>query len=282
METYNDFVQWERTSNDTVDLKKIYIDLTGDLISGLLLSQIIYWHLPSKQGKSKLRVHKQEKYWLAKQRTDWWDEIRITAKQYDRAIKRIEELNLVETWNTMFNGKRTPHIHLNIEKLIELLNQQLQSKEPPRFLPLGNTGIDSLVTPITETTSESTEKNNNGFHSGEIKTFAFSFLDYREKCLEEEIAPDIILAVEYYLMAYEEYMGQVHPNLKIEQWEQVIENIMVGRGRYHDFDFDLGNLEDIIDKHFLTEYKNCDFNILHFISGEITTNRYYEVAYGQG
>ncbi len=109
MKSFNDFLAWEKASRDSIDFKKIYVDVAGDLIAGLLLSQIIYWHLPDKSGRTKLRVYKQEKLWLAKQRTDWWEEIRITAKQYDRAIKNLQKLGIVEVWNTMFNAKNTPH-----------------------------------------------------------------------------------------------------------------------------------------------------------------------------
>jgi len=45
---FNEFLSWELTTRDTIDFKKIYVDIAGDLIAGLLLSQIIYWHLPSK------------------------------------------------------------------------------------------------------------------------------------------------------------------------------------------------------------------------------------------
>lgn len=279
MENYNDFLTWERTCNDTVDLKKTYIDLTGDLISGLLLSQIIYWNLPDKHGKSKLRVHKKDKYWLAKQRTDWWDEIRITPKQYDRAIKELEKLGIVEVWNTMFSGKRTPHIHFKFEHFLELLNQQLQSKESPRFLPLGKTDIDLSVIPITETTAKNTEKDNKGFLPDGEKTHAFSFNSFCERYPEEIDNPDIIPAVEYYLTAYKEYMGDDHPNLKFEQWQRVVNRIMYIDNGFQTLDVDLGNIEDMINKHFVTEYNNCDYNILHYISGDIAKNRYYEECY---
>jgi len=32
-----------------------------------------------------------------------------------------------------------------------------------------------------------------------------------------------------------------------------------------------------VDKHFETPYKNCDYNIMHFISGRVMINRYFEV-----
>jgi hypothetical protein len=45
LEDISDFWRWEEDSHDTVDLKKCYIDLAGDLKAGLLLSQIISWFL---------------------------------------------------------------------------------------------------------------------------------------------------------------------------------------------------------------------------------------------
>jgi len=35
-------------------------------------------------------------------------------------------------------------------------------------------------------------------------------------------------------------------------------------------------IEKIIDKHFVTEYENCDYNILHFVNGDIIKHRFYE------
>ena len=42
MKSFNDFLAWEKASRDSIDFKKIYVDVAGDLIAGLLLSQIIY------------------------------------------------------------------------------------------------------------------------------------------------------------------------------------------------------------------------------------------------
>lgn len=126
MDNVGNFILWEAASRDTIDFKRIYVDIVGDLIAGLLLSQIVFWNLPSKDGKkNKLTVYKKDKLWLAKQRSDWWDEIRITPRQYDRAIKKLKEKDLVEVWNTMYNGQRTPHIWLNIDRLTKLINVQI-------------------------------------------------------------------------------------------------------------------------------------------------------------
>lgn len=193
MNDFSDFLLWEKNSRDTIDFKKIYIDITGDLIAGLLLSQIIYWNLPDQNGKSKLKVYKQNKYWLAKQRNDWWEEIRITEKQYDRAIKILKEKQIVEVENTMFDGKRTPHIYLNQKMLIKLLKEQinLQKQGTSTVLPKGQyrcslkgkTGVNQKVRPITENTTESTTKtkalyiisNDDPFIDFYLKTFEHHF-----------------------------------------------------------------------------------------------------------
>ncbi|GGE28801.1 hypothetical protein GCM10011571_33660 [Marinithermofilum abyssi] len=94
-----------------------YIDIAGDLVAGTLLSRIIFWFSPNKEGKSKLRVFKDGHYWLAKNRTDWWDEIRITPKQYDRAIKVLQQKNLVVKKVYKFEKDPTTHIRLNFDQL---------------------------------------------------------------------------------------------------------------------------------------------------------------------
>lgn len=82
----SEFLAWESMSRDTIDVKRVYCDIAGDLVSGVLLSQIIYWHLPDKNGDSRLSVDRADHLWLAKSYSDWWNECRVTQKQARRAI----------------------------------------------------------------------------------------------------------------------------------------------------------------------------------------------------
>ncbi len=124
---FDTFLLWERSSLDTVDFKKIYVLLTGDLIAGLLLSQIVYYYLPSKDGHSdKLQVRKDGHYWIAKQRDEWWDEVRITAKQADRGLRILEEKGLIVRKYWMLNARRTTHIHLIQDRFLELWHECLE------------------------------------------------------------------------------------------------------------------------------------------------------------
>lgn len=121
------FLYWELASKDTIDFKKVYVDMAEDLIGGLLLSQIVYWHLPTKENKeSKLRVFRENEYWIAKTRDDWYEEIRITARQFDRAIKILEGKDIVKTKNFKFDGKPVKHIRLNWSHFLAFLEFQLE------------------------------------------------------------------------------------------------------------------------------------------------------------
>jgi len=113
METFNEFLAWERASRDSIDFKTAYVDMTGDLRAGLLLSQILYWHLPDRKGRTKLRVQTSDgRLWLVKAASEWWSEIRLTAKQSRDALKILRKKGLVETEIHRFDGTPKTHIHL--------------------------------------------------------------------------------------------------------------------------------------------------------------------------
>jgi DnaD/phage-associated family protein len=145
----------EQFSRDSFRVKRTYIDICGDLVAGILLGQIVYWFMPNEHGKSKLRVWKDGELWLAKGRNDWWDEIRITAKQFDRAIKILEDKGFVETKKFKFNGAPTVHIKLNVEKVTEAVNSILTVGEDG-FLPKGKIQITETGKTLTEITTEIT------------------------------------------------------------------------------------------------------------------------------
>jgi hypothetical protein len=150
IQSFKEFIAWEVMNRQSIDFKVCYVDIAGDLIAGLLLSQIIYWHLPSKQtGETKLRVKRMNKLWIAKKREDWYFEIRISPKQYDRAAKILEEKSLITIANAKdgtgkkwkFRGVPTIHISLNIKTLIYEINKisnDIQVNLYPEDIVTGN------------------------------------------------------------------------------------------------------------------------------------------------
>lgn len=123
---FADFLRWEETSHDVIKVKRIYIDVAGDMIAGILLSQIVYWYLPSKSGQSKLRVKKDGSLWLAKGREDWWEECRISPWQFDRAVALLAEKGVIEKKRFRFEGSPTVCVRLLPEALMEAINSLLK------------------------------------------------------------------------------------------------------------------------------------------------------------
>lgn len=132
--TLQEFFFWEKASRDVIDVKKCYIDVADDLVSGVLLSQIVYWHLPDRNGESKLKVENGGRLWLVKKREDWWEECRIRPKAFDRAITQLEELSLVTTEIHRFGGVPQKFIRINekcfLSKLESVLKEGIPDQEP--------------------------------------------------------------------------------------------------------------------------------------------------------
>lgn len=115
-------------SFERVSARKIFIDIAGDLVTGILLSQIVYWFRPYPDGTSKLRIERDGSYWLAKRRTDWWRECRLTPKQADRALKVLERRKLVQL--RVYKFKRVPTIHIRLR--LSDLSRRVKSMISPK------------------------------------------------------------------------------------------------------------------------------------------------------
>jgi hypothetical protein len=82
----------------------------------------------------------------------------------------------------------------------------------------------------------------------------------------------------YYLRKYSEVMEEDHPEIKLEHWERVINDLFIepvcelseGEPDYY---------YGMIDRHFLTLYQDCDYNILNFATEKILENRFHEACY---
>lgn len=181
------FLLWERASRDTIDVKRIYVDIAGnDLVAGVLLSQIIFWYLPSKDGASKMTIEKDGRLWLAKKREEWWEECRITPRQFDRASSLLESLHLITTQLFRHNGTPVVHISLNLHDLTETLKSILPKGESP-FSP--NVKMDftkTLKSLREETTTETTTET-----TPEIKTKTIMGMSAEDLVqLYNELTPD--------------------------------------------------------------------------------------------
>lgn len=106
-----------------------------------------------------------------------------------------------------------------------------------------------------------------------------SFQEFKALFESQYKTDDFIEAIGYYVDVYETKMGKPHPRLKPDQWDKVwsdIQNVF----RYDSpIELNYEDLEKMIDKHFETNYSDCDYNILHFVTEGIMKNRFYEECY---
>jgi len=155
----------------TFRVKKLYIDIAGELNAGILLGQIVYWYLPQKgTNRTKLRVFRKGQLWLAKKREDWWGEIRLTPRQYDWAVEKLLEKGLVETAIFHFAGAPTTHIRLQKEALEKAVKAQMESISQNCDMDITELqdGYNSTVTPYTDTTTKNTNRDDDPTVESEI------------------------------------------------------------------------------------------------------------------
>ena len=158
---FKEIISIENKYRKGVHVSLVYVDMCKDLNAGILLSQILYWHTGEKMAGE----------YLVKRRDEWYDECRLTVKQYDRAINILKVMGIVEVKvkrSNFYNGNTVPHIKINRSIFENLFSEALGIEEiADRELPKGEnpndskgiSGSDKRSLPsITESTSEITPK----------------------------------------------------------------------------------------------------------------------------
>lgn len=97
-----------------------------------------------------------------------------------------------------------------------------------------------------------------------------------------------------YFKTYEEYRGQPHPPIRAEQIDRIMQDMPFLKRPDPSFmkwlketcnynpvpDIDPDMYPSLIQLHFKTKYRRCDFNVNHFFSGKIRELRLYEMGAG--
>jgi hypothetical protein len=137
-------------------------------VAGILLSQIMYWHLPPKKGgPHRMCVHgcaawKEDRWWLVKKRTEWHKECRLSPKQFDRASDVLVEKGFITIRRFHFHHLRMIHIHLNVEMLMQFFENTMEPGTSKltfgelASLPSGNLQVDVSGTCINDSEKEET------------------------------------------------------------------------------------------------------------------------------
>jgi hypothetical protein len=108
-------------------IRREHVDLTGDLVTASLLSQIIYWHKLTDDGQLRMGVCKDGVYWIAKTKAAWMTETRLTEWEFRSALAQLQSMGLVECRVWKFANIRQLHVRLVHERYFELRSKALES-----------------------------------------------------------------------------------------------------------------------------------------------------------
>lgn len=87
---------------------------------------------------------------------------------------------------------------------------------------------------------------------------------------------DIVM---YYYSVYMQILNKEHPRLSTDAMDSVILALTCGTDNLDPSEIDINAYKAMIDKHFKTPYKDCDYNICHFMTEGIRNNRFFETCY---
>lgn len=88
---------------------------------------------------------------------------------------------------------------------------------------------------------------------------------------------DALDVFRYYFTAYEEFTKRPHPPIKSDQIVSIVQRMPYLGDVGWSIEVDHEWYHDMIDRHFKTRYRRCDYNINHFFSGKIRLLRFYEM-----
>ena len=106
-----------------------YIDMAdGDVLTGILLSQLVYWHqMVMEHGPTRSTVIRDGYEWICKKRTEWKREIRLTERQIERSIGVLVGLGLVEKRTWQSDGVPTQHLRVVGERFMDVYERAVDA-----------------------------------------------------------------------------------------------------------------------------------------------------------
>jgi len=104
---------------NVLTIPRLFIDWTGDHISALLLSQIIYWSSRTRDSEG----------WFYKSAKEWEEELSISDYQLSRATKKLGDAG-VETKLKKIQGAPTLHYRIDQDGFLNWISEKLGNGFP--------------------------------------------------------------------------------------------------------------------------------------------------------
>ncbi|ABK88177.1 TPA: conserved phage C-terminal domain-containing protein [Bacillus cereus] len=127
-----------------VVVPKLFVKLTGDLTTAILLNQIVFYSDKSKRKDG----------FFYKTYKEWEEEICLTERQVRYSTKKLVASGYVETALKKANGAPTVHYKLDFDKLLDSILTNCQNGN----LHIVGMEPDKMSESLTEITTETTTK----------------------------------------------------------------------------------------------------------------------------
>lgn len=263
------------------------------LNGAIVLQQVHYWVLKKKEAK---KDYFQGHFWIYNTYSQWETQFPFWSKStIRRTIKDLEDRGLLLNRNLNKAGyDKTKWYTVNYDALNDLIqrsslpsaqneqdlcsnwtvpcvqNEQTNTIDKPEISPDNLNGLNGTTSQVPQRHSFATNYNLNILEK-----------QIKKSCRElgiENSAPYIEI-IAYYYTIYQQTFGREHPPLSTKALDSVIVAIRDGTDMLQDCPLDVDCYHAMIDKHFQTEYADCDYNICHFMTEGIRNNRFYETCY---
>jgi DNA-binding transcriptional ArsR family regulator len=248
-----------------------------------LQAKILYSILRDRMELSKENnwINKRNEVFLVFTRESIGELLGLSKPTVVEAFKQLRKKGLIfeerqgsDRPNKIFIGRIDYSKGVNVDISGRLNNLTTESKDS---LPPEVKKFNPNDTELNETEKNETDTKGSEIFPNEAEKTSF-------KKAVQKLSPNeyAIENVSYYLAKYKKIFNKEHPQLRLDQWQEVFSNIVLPYSETFNKEYELlgKDFQQVVDKHFQTRYNNCDYNILHFISGDIMTLRAFEVIYG--
>lgn len=254
------------------------------LNESIVLQQVHYW-LKIKENKNQDYIDGH--YWVYNTYEQWGEQFPFfSIRTLRRVFTSLEKKGLLLARNYNKAGfDKTKWYSIDYNAYEVLLSSCGQNGHIER--PNCNNGIvhndQANTIEYTKITPKSSFKVLQGATPKHRTPFDWSILEKQiiGACNRADIGDPqpYIDIIEYYYQTYMKTFHEEHPRLSNQAMNGVISAIQCGTDLIEDDRLDVDMYRTIIDKHFQTQYKNCDYSICHFMTEGIRNNRFYETCY---
>ena len=115
-EQINNLISSFSGQKNIISFPVVYLKITEDLNTALLLNQLVFWSDKSKRTDG----------FFYKTYGEWHEEIHLSEYQVRRSVKKLKELNIVETKLKKANGSPTLHYRVLMNNLSDSILKNVQ------------------------------------------------------------------------------------------------------------------------------------------------------------